>query len=212
LYFSPECIQISNYFYGGSYENGPANNWKEGGLSNTSNLLKTTIPYDLNLMNIDLTDLLLIDNKQYEQSDFPQFEMSIVLNDLTFDQNNPDIINDLVYAKIKFQVKIKDLVNDTVKIFDQQESLLLKNVTTDMIQSQINRLIDDAKVFMINIDKFEQISNLILAHEIFAVSIQTGLIILQVINVAKIASSVISMNFVLLSYFIAEALIYAMSY
>jgi hypothetical protein len=125
----------------------------------------------------------MIDDKAYHVSDYPQFKVSLNMLNLTFDENNPIMDNDKVYGGISYQLKIQDLLNGVSSVFNKVQDTLLKEVTDDMINYQINRIIDGCKVFFVNMDKLYSLKYLQISNLVTTSTLETLLIIAQIVDI-----------------------------
>ncbi|MDR2639773.1 MAG: hypothetical protein LBC61_00050 [Candidatus Peribacteria bacterium] len=153
----------------------------------------------------------MIDDKAYHVSDYPQFKVSLNMLNLTFDENNPIMDNDKVYGGISYQLKIQDLLNGVSSVFSKVQDTLLKEVTDEMIQNQINRIIDGCKVFLLNINKQINLKNMYYAKLYFCRIFGYTLIALEIIELALIVAYTTTFQFHVVAYVIIELVLIGVS-
>jgi hypothetical protein len=152
-------------------------------------------PYQADVVNEGLENLLFLDDEAYNQEKYKDFKVDLVLKNIKFENGNLDYVNENneVYGIISYAIVIKDLRNGASKMFDLDDTFLVKSVTEEMMMEHVNYLIEQSPIFTINVGIYENLYAINITHTILSSATQTALLIIQIINFININVSSVAM-------------------
>ncbi|MDR0341380.1 MAG: hypothetical protein LBH55_03870, partial [Mycoplasmataceae bacterium] len=209
LYFLPESIKVENYFFGNHYSFGGHNDIIKGDFNMFNNNPGFKInPYQADVVNEGLENLLFLDGEAYNQEKYKDFKVDLVLKNIKFENGNTSYINENseLCGVISYAIIIEDLRNGASKMFDLDDAFLEKNITEEMLFEVIKKLDYIYGRLQVNIIKYTLLLTANVIHTIASVTVQTALLVYQILNLVKIVVAAASLPWstMLFLYFIVE--------
>jgi hypothetical protein len=152
-------------------------------MSNNTNF--KTNPHEVDISNDNIESLLLVDGEVYQPDKFENFKVNLMIKDIKFDYINPHMENDVPCGSVTYNVVIYDTNTGLSETFDLFENFLIKNITEDMVQKQLNLLIEQAAVAHINIAKYVDLYFIELEHAFNSILLQTATLLCQIVSLAN---------------------------
>jgi hypothetical protein len=152
-------------------------------------------PYQADVVNEGLENLLFLDGEAYNQEKYKDFKVDLVLKNIKFENGNTSYINENseLCGVISYAIIIEDLRNGASKMFDLDDAFLEKNITEEMLFEVIKKLDYIYGRLQVNIIKYTLLLTANVIHTIASVTVQTALLVYQILNLVKIVVAAASL-------------------
>jgi hypothetical protein len=195
LHFLPNAIEVENYFFENGSIISQQNTIIKGDFDIHNGAKLKINPYQADVVNEGLENLLFLDGEAYNQEKYKDFKVDLVLKNIKFENGNTSYINENneLCGIISYAIIIEDLKNGASKMFDLDDTFLVKNITKEMIMEHVNYLIDNSAVFSIESKHYQDLYDANLEHTIISGVIQTLLLLIQIFNIININVSSVTL-------------------